>query len=196
VRQPNAKPFSATSEGAQAAEVILRCLREGKTVDIDGFGSFAISATGELLFTSFDTPRIFIAYAVEDAAHADALFDALRAAGFSPWMDRRCLKPGQNWPRIIESAIEASDFFLPCLSRNSVSKFGGFQSELRFALDVARKQPLDSTYLVPVRLDDCRVPLRITREWQYIDLFPDWSAGLEKVIRSLQEHSLEKLRRE
>ncbi len=113
-----------------------------------------------------------------------------------PWMDRRNLKPGQNWPRLIESAIEASDFFLACLSTKSVSKRGGFQSEMRFALDVARKQPLESTYFVPLRLDDCSVPGRISREWQYIDLFPDWTVGIRKLVESLSHHSHRKLRRE
>ncbi|GAB4370619.1 MAG: hypothetical protein OHK0021_13390 [Bryobacter sp.] len=196
MRLPNDKPFPSSAAGEQAAAVILRCLEEGKSVEIPGFGSFVPQGEGRFEFIAHTAPRVFIAYAIEDAAAADAIFDALENAGMAPWMDRRCLQPGQNWPRIIESAIEATDFFLPCLSRNSVSKRGGFQSELRFALDVAQKQPLDHTYLVPVRLNDCRVPRRLSREWQYIDLFPDWEAGLAKIVKSLHQHTAEKLRRE
>ncbi len=172
--------------GEQAARVILKCLLEGKTVDIEGFGTFRPDGGDQFHFTAFDAPRVFIAYALEDLRQAEALYDFLRAAGINPWMDRRNLRPGQNWPRLIESVIEASDFFVACLSANSVSKSGGFQSELRFALDVARKQPLDGTYLIPVRLDDCSVPGRISREWQYTDLFPDWQAGAQKLVAAIR----------
>lgn len=173
----------------QAAALILQCLREGKSVEIEGFGVFEPAENGGFEFKPVEAPRVFIAYAVEDAAAADALFTALQAAGMQPWMDRRSLKPGQNWPRLIESAIESSDFFVACLSSNSVSKRGGFQSEMRFAFDVARKHPLDDAFFLPVRLNHCRVPARISRELQYIDLFPDWQSGIEQLIASIRLHS-------
>ena len=91
-------------------------------------------------------------------------------------MDVRKLLAGQNWPRAIEAAIESSDFFVACFSGKSVRKKGGFQSEIRYALDCARQVPLDEIYIVPVRLDDCAVPRTIQHELQYIDLFPDWDA--------------------
>ena len=68
-------------------------------------------------------------------------------------MDERKLLPGQNWPRAIESAIETSDFFLACYSANSVNKKGGFQAEIRYALDCARQIPLEEIFIVPVRLN-------------------------------------------
>ena len=80
--------------------------------------------------------------------------------------------PGQNWPRAIESAIETSDFFIACFSGDSVSKKGGFQAEIRYALDCARQVPLDEIFLVPVRLDPCAVPRTIEKQYQYVDLFP------------------------
>jgi len=38
---------------------------------------------------------------------------------------------------------------------------GGFQAEIRYALDCARRIPLDEIFVVPVRLDACRVPRSI-----------------------------------
>ena len=64
-------------------------------------------------------------------------------------MDEHKLLPGQNWPRAIESAIETSDFFLACYSANSVNKKGGFQAEIRYALDCARQIPLEEIFIVP-----------------------------------------------
>ena len=52
----------------------------------------------------------------------DRLFDGLETRGLSPWLDRRKLLPGQNWPRAIEEAIETSDFFIACFSRLSVPR--------------------------------------------------------------------------
>jgi hypothetical protein len=89
--------------------------------------------------------------------------------------------PGQDWPRRIQDAIESADFFIACFSVNSVNKRGGFQVEVRQALECARRIPLDDVFLIPARLDDCRVPVRIQRETQYVDLFPDWDAGLARI---------------
>lgn len=191
-RNPNRRFASSeilAQKDEQAAALILQCLREGKNVEIEGFGVFEPNPQGGFEFKPFEAPRVFIAYAVEDARAADALYDGLRAAGMQPWMDRRNLKPGQNWPRLIESTIESCDFFVACLSANSVSKRGGFQSEMRFAFDVARKHPLDDAFFIPIRLDDCKVPTRISREWQYIDLFPHWEHGLDRLIAAIRLHS-------
>jgi hypothetical protein len=98
----------------------------------------------------------------------------------------RKLLPGQNWPRAIESAIETSDFFVACFSENSVHKTGGFQSEVRYALDCARRVPLDEIFVVPLRLDGCRVPRSIQREFQYVDFFPDWSRGIRRLVTMMR----------
>jgi hypothetical protein len=112
----------------------------------------------------------------------ERLCDALEGQGFDPWFDRRRLLPGQNWPRSIEDAIEATDFVIACFSHNSVTKKGGFQAEIRYALDCARRIPLDDVFLIPVRLNPCSMPSSIRREIQYIDLFPDWERGLRRIV--------------
>jgi hypothetical protein len=166
----------------QIAELVRQCLQEGKSVEIDGLGTFRPSAGRGFRFWPNRLPKVFLAYVAEDAAAVDHLYDACEESGFSAWMDRRKLLPGQNWPRAIEEAIETSDFFVPCFSRNSVSKKGGFQAEIRYALDCARRVPLDEVFIVPVRLNDCRVPARIQKELQYIDLFPRWGSGLRRLF--------------
>jgi hypothetical protein len=167
---------------AQVARILRQCLEDGRRVEIDGLGVFLPRRPGGFRFVARDLPRVFLAYVQEDADAVDGLFDALQTAGLNPWMDRRKLLPGQNWPRSIEEAIELSDFFVPCFSRHSVTKKGAFQAEIRYALDCARRVPLDAIYLVPVRLDDCRVPARIQKEWQYVDLFPDRERGLRRLL--------------
>ncbi|MGQ9634192.1 MAG: toll/interleukin-1 receptor domain-containing protein [Bryobacteraceae bacterium] len=173
------------SNAEELARLISLCLREGSEVEIDGLGVFHPS-NGGFVFRPAPGPRVFIAYVQEDAAQAEKLYKALQQHGMQPWLDRKKLIPGQNWPRAIERAIEVSDFFLACLSRRAVRKRGQFQAELRYALDCARRQPLDSIYLIPVRLEECPVPARISREFQYVDFFPDWEAGFQKVLRALR----------
>lgn len=180
-------PFSHSRfDQQQVAQIILDSLKKGKPVEIEGFGTFQPQKDGGFHFVALDAPRVFIGYAVEDTEKAVLLYDQLLAAGFNPWMDRKNLKAGQNWPRLIEAAIEASDFFIGCMSKNSVRKRGGFQSEIRYALDIALRLPLEDTFIIPIRLDDCRLPARIVRELQYIDFFPDWEEGLQHLTHAIQ----------
>lgn len=170
----------------QVAQAVLQGLLAGKAVEIDGLGVFYPDAARFFRFEPHRAPRVFVAYVTEDRAAAARLYDALEAAGFAPWMDVRKLLPGQNWPRAIEGAIEASDFFIACFSENSVRKKGGFQAEIRYALDCARQMPLDEIFVVPVRLDGCRVPRAIQREFQYVDLFPDWVRGFARLLATMR----------
>ncbi len=172
--------------GEELSQAIERALRQSPSVEVDGLGVFIRDGDGAISFRDAKRPRIFIAYAVEDAILADRLYAAFDARGFAPWLDRRKLLPGQNWPRRIEEAIANSDFFIACFSLNSVNKRGGFQAEVRYALDCARHVPLDDVFLIPARLDDCRVPARIQRETQYVDLFPCWDAGFARIVRIIE----------
>lgn len=174
---------------AQVARLVARCLAEGRRVDIERLGIFRPDGEGGFHFQPNRKPSVFLAYAAEDGARVEQLFLALAKAGFQPWMDRRKLLPGQNWPRAIEGAIETADFFVACLSRRAVSKRGTFQSEVRYALECARSAPLEDIYFIPVRLDDCRVPAQIQRQMQYVDLFPDVAAGTKRLIQMIRKEA-------
>jgi hypothetical protein len=178
-------PVAERASSEQLAAIVRQCLREGKAVEIDGLGMF-VPDGDDFRFEASTAPRVFIAYVQEDAIRAEHLFNDLAANGFDPWMDRRKLLPGQNWPRAIEAAIDSAHFVVACFSRHSVRKTGGFQAEIRYALDCARRLPLDDVFLIPVRLDDCRMPARIRREIHYIDLFPEWRRGLDQLLAMLR----------
>src|SRR6185312_16315715 len=166
----------------ELSRLIRHSLDHSRTVEIDGLGVFARNRLGQISFRRTNSPRIFLPSATEDRRAAERLFEALTSQGLDAWLDRRKLLPGQNWPRRIEDAIASSDFFVACFSSRSVSKRGGFQAEIRYALDCASRVPLDDVFLIPARLDECRVPARIQRETQYVDLFPDWEAGVLKIL--------------
>lgn len=176
---------SKTSPRA-VARLIREALDCGSTIQIDGLGTFRPDGNSGFIFDGKRKPTVFIAYVHEDAEVADRLFDSFQAAGFEPWLDRRKLLPGQNWPRAIQDALETSDFVVPCFSAYSVRKKGGFQAEIRYALDCASKIPLDEIFLVPVRLDCCPIPNQISRVVQYVDLFPDFQIGFKRILRVLK----------
>ena len=175
----------------ELAVLICTSLQQSPAVEVDGLGTFVRDADGQVTFHDGARPRIFIAYALEDAAVAERLFRDLEARGYAPWQDRHKLLPGQDWHARIQDAIESADFFIACFSRNSVHKRGGFQAEVRYGLECASRTPLDDVFMITVRLDDCRVPARIQRETQYVDLFPDWDQGFEQILRMIEKQRVQ-----
>ena len=179
---------NAAASLEEIARLVREALERGARVEIDGLGTFRRNESRQFVFKPNTRPKVFIAYVHEDAAVADRLFDDFGANGFDPWMDCRKLLPGQNWPRAIQDAMETTDFVVPCFSGNSVRKKGGFQAEIRYALDCANRMPLDDIFLVPVRLDACPVPPQIQRVVQYVDLFPDYQTGFCRILQMLKAH--------
>lgn len=164
---------------------VRQCLSNGADVELEGLGVFRRVAGG-VKFLPADGPRVFIAYVSEDYPNAARLYSALLAAGFSPWLDRMKLLPGQDWRRCIERAIDTSDFFIACFSPGSIRKRGQFPCEVRYALRCAERMPLDDLYMLPVRFGECDVPSRIAWQIQYADLLPNWEAGVSRLIESIR----------
>ena len=127
--------------------------------------------------------RIFISYASEDRSKVIKLYESLRKDGFSPWLDVQELLPGQRWDDEISIALENSDIVLVCLSENAVTKEGYVQKEIKKALDKALEMPEGNVFLIPTRLDDCKVP-RNMQQYQWVDLFEE--GGYLKLVKSLQ----------
>ncbi len=176
------EPRSPLTPARHVARILRRALERGAAVEIDGLGTFLPGKKRGFRFVAQNSPRVFIAYVEEDLELAIKLYEAFEVRGFRPWLDKRKLMPGQNWPRAIEDAIRTSDFFVGCFSRRSTTKRGSFHSELRYAMACAGMVPLDEIFFIPVRFEACLVPARIAKKIQYVDLFPDWEAGFEKVL--------------
>ena len=127
--------------------------------------------------------RVFISYAREDIGTAKRLYNDLKSAGVTPWMDEYDLLVGQNWKTAITKAIEKSDFFLALLSSNSLSKRGYVQKELRRALAVLEEMPPTDIFLLPARLDGCKPEDERLRDLNWADMHYDYDAGLAKLVR-------------
>ena len=102
-------------------------------------------------------------------------------------MDERKLLPGQNWARALRNALETADFAVCCFSQSSLHKRGGFQAEIRYAIETAQRLPLDEVFLLPVRLDECPVPVEVAREMQTWTMFPHWDAGISRLVEAIRQ---------
>lgn len=136
------------------------------------------------------TPTVFISYARENLDAAERLADALGASGFTPWVDRRRLRGGDRWKRTIEDTIKSSRFFVPLLSNCSVNKRGYVQREIRRALEILDEMPERSVFIVPARLEECQPSHSTLEELNWVDLFPNWSVGVKRLVHSLHSASL------
>lgn len=132
----------------------------------------------------FSSPlRVFLCHASEDKSTVRNLYYRLRAEGLDPWLDEINLLPGQKWRREIPKAVRSADIVLVCLSNNSITKAGYVRDEITYALGIADKQPEDTIFIIPLKLEKCEVPERL-RDLQWVNLFED--TGYDRLIDALQ----------
>jgi formylglycine-generating enzyme required for sulfatase activity len=128
--------------------------------------------------------RVFLCHSSADKPAVRELYQRLCADGIDAWLDEENLLPGQDWQREIPRAVRQSDAVIVCLSRGSINKAGYIQKEIKFALDVADEQPEDTIFLIPLKLEECEVPERLSR-WQWVNHFdPNGYARLMKALRA------------
>jgi len=113
--------------------------------------------------------EVFLCYSSEDKFAVRDFYNRLSAESWlHPWLDEEEILPGMNWEVEIEKAVEKADAVIVFLSHNSVHKEGYVHYELKLVLDIAARKPETTIFVIPVKLDECEVPLRI-RSLQYID---------------------------
>ncbi len=129
--------------------------------------------------------RIFISYAKEDSATAQRLYKDLRDQDLNPWLDIEDLTPGVRWKNAIRKAIEGCGYFIALLSSRSVGKRGFVQKEIRQALETLDTVPEDQIFIVPVRLDECRPGNPVLQDLHWLDLFPLYEKGFDRLLRAV-----------
>lgn len=104
-----------------------------------------------------NTGAVFLSYASEDAAAAQRLCTALRAAGVEVWFDQSALRGGDAWDAAIRKQIKTCSLFIPILSQNSQTRAEGyFRLEWKLAVDRSHLISSDRAYLLPVVIDATR----------------------------------------
>ncbi len=134
--------------------------------------------------------RVFLCHSSNDKPAVRELYQKLRAESWiQPWLDEEELYPGQDWNMEIEKAVEAADAIIVCLSNNSITKEGYVQKEIKTALDFSDYKPEGIVFIIPVRLEDCKPPSRLSK-WQHADYFEGQrERALERLIVSLKRRA-------
>ncbi len=131
--------------------------------------------------------RIFLCHASADKPSVKSLYDRLvREENLDPWLDQVKLLPGQNWDMEIRKAVSETDVILVCLSNQSINKEGYVQKEIKLALDVGDEKLEGEIFLIPVKLEECKVPTRLST-WQWLNYFEE--GAYERLLQSLQKRA-------
>lgn len=127
--------------------------------------------------------RVFLCHSSSDKPVVEKFYDMLTGDGLDAWLDKKNLLPGQNWQIEIPKAVQSSDVVIVFLSAQSVTKEGYVQKEIKIALDAADEKPDGTIFIIPAKLENCKVPDRLGK-FQWVDLFE--SDGYERLFKSLK----------
>lgn len=115
-------------------------------------------------------PRVFLSYSSVDKKIVREFAKGLEKHGISIWFDEMHLKPGDDWVRTIEKALDSSDFIAFFMSQNSMQK-GFVQKELNLAFDRMMSMPVNQAFILPILLDKSVIPKMppLLRDIQWLD---------------------------
>ena len=130
--------------------------------------------------------KVFLCYASDDKAVAFSLYRSLSNEGVDVWFDEEKLLPGQDWDFEISNAIRGSHAVIVCLTKNSVSKEGYVQKEIKRALDFADEKPEEAIFVIPIKFDNCDIPRRLAH-LHFVNMhYPN---GYYKLLSALAKRS-------
>lgn len=124
-------------------------------------------------------PKVFISYAHTDFEAARRIADELRKVELQVWLDASSLQPGQNWVAEIERALEEAGYLLALLS--SVSLASHWAQREWTSMLTRQLGGKNGGIVIPLRLEDVWPP-SLLQPLQYVDLFPDFNAGVARVV--------------
>ena len=100
---------------------------------------------------------VFLSYASQDAEAVLRIAEALRAAGIVVWFDKDELTGGDAWDAKIRKQIAECALFVPVISAATQARSEGyFRIEWRLAAQRTHGMADDTTFLLPVVIDDTR----------------------------------------
>jgi len=128
--------------------------------------------------------KVFLCHSSQDKSQVRTLYNRLNSeVWIDTWLDEEKIKPGQKWEHEIEKAVEQTDVVIVCLSKNSISKEGYVQKEIKQSLDKAEEKPPETIFIIPLRLEECDVPKSL-QDWQWTNYYE--KDGYKKLVQSLE----------
>lgn len=126
------------------------------------------------------TGRYFLSYSRTDERFALRLAQDLRSARVAMWVDQLDIRPSEHWDRAIERAVRECRGLVVVLSPRSVAS-DNVADEISFAIDSGKS-------VLPVMIEKCVLPLRITR-MHVIDATRDYDKALQQCLAELNHPS-------
>ena len=134
--------------------------------------------------TAIGQLRVFLCHSRHDKPRVRELYTALKQqTGIHPWLDEENLLPGQDWEVEIIKAVRSSHCVIVCLTHHATSNAGYLHKEISFALDVADRQPEGQIFLIPIKIEECDVPERLSR-FHWVELYKP--GGYELLLKALR----------
>jgi hypothetical protein len=130
------------------------------------------------------SPKVFISHASEDKDRFVIDFASrLRAQGIDAWLDRWEMLPGDSLvDKLFEEGIHSATAVVIVLSTNSVDK-PWVREEINAAFV---KHVAGGTKLIPIVLDDCRVPECLASTlWEKISDLTTYEQSFERIVAAI-----------
>lgn len=118
----------------------------------------------------------FLSYSRADERFALRLAEDLRAGGVSIFVDQWDIRPSEHWDRAIERAVECCRGLVVIVSPRSIAS-DNVMDEISFAIEKRKA-------VLPVMIEKCVLPLRITR-MHVIDGTGSYEAALQQCLAEL-----------
>ncbi|MBM4272790.1 MAG: toll/interleukin-1 receptor domain-containing protein, partial [Deltaproteobacteria bacterium] len=132
---------------------------------------------------------VFVSYVREDSDDVDRICGVFRKNGIAYWLDRDKIEPGKLWKQAIRDAIDNGAFFLACFSEQQQRREETYMNEeLLLGVEILRRKPHNSGWLIPVKLSPCVIPQldigagKTLQDIQYLNFYEDWGREIERLV--------------
>ena len=145
--------------------------------------------------------HIFISYVHENQRQVEKLYKALTNQSIDVWLNRDSILPGMRWKEAIRKAVQDGAYFIACFSTEYENRQKSYMNEeLILAIDELRQYSIERTWFIPVLFSECNVPAvsigggQTLLDFQWVNLYSDWDAGFQKLLRVLKSDEIERIK--
>jgi hypothetical protein len=121
----------------------------------------------------------FISYSRSDQQFALRFANDLRSAGIVTWVDQLDIRPSEHWDRAVERAIASCRCVVVLLSPRSVAS-ENVADEISLSIDMRKA-------ILPVMIEPCKLPLRLTR-MHLIDATAGYGSALKQCLAEIRSN--------
>lgn len=106
--------------------------------------------------------QIFLSHNSNDKPVVEAIGRFLTGNGYTVWLDKWCMTPGDSLIEKIGEGIESSDKLVIFLSENSVdANWVKKEVATGLVLELAEEKGLGSKFIIPALLKPCKIPIML-----------------------------------